>query len=398
MAPIEGIFSEKAPKPLPQFSQAVKYNGMVYCSGNIGLDPVSWKVVDGTVKDRTRQALTNISAILEQAGSSLRNVVKMNIFLTNMDNFAAMNEGYDEFFTWDPKPINESKTPPEAPSPNRKPPVPSSHINPPASTRPPPLNLPTRAPNTTLFSHLFATGKAYLTFYKTGLRAILTNHRLRSSPDAPPPNTRASILLHLRSAHDVRRLPIFGLLLLVCGEFTPFVVLAVPSIVPYTCRIPRQVEKLLTKAEDRRARARDEFRWKTSAGEAVAAVGLSGTEAAGYLARVLGVVSPFWDRLGITLPAGIVGGRVKKRLAFLREDDRLLVEAGGAASLEPEEAKLACADRGISVLGLKNDQQAVALLEWWLMLVGYPEMSVEEREARMARLLLTDTKEWPNPI
>jgi 2-iminobutanoate/2-iminopropanoate deaminase len=53
MASIEGIFTEKAPKPLPQFSQAVKYIGMVYCSGNIGLDPVSWKVVDGTVKDRT---------------------------------------------------------------------------------------------------------------------------------------------------------------------------------------------------------------------------------------------------------------------------------------------------------------------------------------------------------
>ena len=53
MSFIQGIFTEKAPKPLPQFSQAVKYNGMVYCSGNIGLDPLTWKVVDGTVRDRT---------------------------------------------------------------------------------------------------------------------------------------------------------------------------------------------------------------------------------------------------------------------------------------------------------------------------------------------------------
>ncbi len=124
MAPKEGIFTNKAPKPLPQFSQAVKHNGMVYCSGNIGLDPATGKQVEGTVKDRTvswplshiqlfssatnlgqRQTLKNLSAILGEAGSSLTNVVKMNIFLTTMDNFAAMNEAYDEFFTIDPKPV-----------------------------------------------------------------------------------------------------------------------------------------------------------------------------------------------------------------------------------------------------------------------------------------------------
>ncbi len=59
MGAIEGVFTEKAPKPLPQFSQAVKYNGMVYVSGNIGLDAATWKVVEGTVKDRTvRMQLT----------------------------------------------------------------------------------------------------------------------------------------------------------------------------------------------------------------------------------------------------------------------------------------------------------------------------------------------------
>jgi len=105
MSQIEGVYTKKAPEPLPQFSQAVKYNGMVYCSGSIGLDPVSWKPIDGTVKDRTRQALQNLLAVLEEAGSSLRNVVKMNIFLTTMDDFAAMNEAYDEFFSWDPKPV-----------------------------------------------------------------------------------------------------------------------------------------------------------------------------------------------------------------------------------------------------------------------------------------------------
>ncbi|KAK0625274.1 Endoribonuclease L-PSP/chorismate mutase-like protein [Bombardia bombarda] len=99
-----GVLTDKAPEPLPQFSQAIKYNGMVYCSGNVGLDPATKKLVDGTVKDRTRQALKNLSAVLEEAGSSFRNVLKVNIFLTDMANFATMNEAYDEFVNWEPKP------------------------------------------------------------------------------------------------------------------------------------------------------------------------------------------------------------------------------------------------------------------------------------------------------
>ncbi|KAK3346763.1 Endoribonuclease L-PSP/chorismate mutase-like protein, partial [Lasiosphaeria hispida] len=62
-------------------------------------DPVAWEVVGDAVKDQTRQALRNISAVLEEAGSKLQNVVKVNIFLTIMGDFAAMNEAYDEFFT-----------------------------------------------------------------------------------------------------------------------------------------------------------------------------------------------------------------------------------------------------------------------------------------------------------
>lgn len=65
MAPVESVFTENSPKPLPQFSQAVKYNGMVYCSGSIGKDPQTGKTVDGTVKDRTvqtpRDALCSLS-------------------------------------------------------------------------------------------------------------------------------------------------------------------------------------------------------------------------------------------------------------------------------------------------------------------------------------------------
>jgi len=126
MAQLQVVFTNSAPEPLPQFSQAVKHNGMVYCSGNIGIAPSTAKLVGGTVKDRTasllrmlistsvcpdadtnqRQALRNLSVILEASGSGLQNVVKMNIFLTSMENFAMMNEAYDEFFVWETKPVN----------------------------------------------------------------------------------------------------------------------------------------------------------------------------------------------------------------------------------------------------------------------------------------------------
>ncbi|EGO55687.1 hypothetical protein NEUTE1DRAFT_67548 [Neurospora tetrasperma FGSC 2508] len=104
MALAKAVLTSKAPKPIPQLSQAVVYNGMVYCSGSLGIDPATGKMVEGTVKDRTRQVFKNLSAVLEAAGSSLKNVVKVNVFLTTMDNFAAMNEAYDEFITAEPKP------------------------------------------------------------------------------------------------------------------------------------------------------------------------------------------------------------------------------------------------------------------------------------------------------
>ncbi|RSL61695.1 hypothetical protein BHE90_002195 [Fusarium euwallaceae] len=101
----EAVYTEAAPAPLPQFSQAIKHNGLVFCSGNIGAIPgKKLELVEGTVKDRTRQALKNIEAVLKEAGSSLQNVVKVNIFITKMADFALVNEAYDEFFTEAPKP------------------------------------------------------------------------------------------------------------------------------------------------------------------------------------------------------------------------------------------------------------------------------------------------------
>ncbi|KAI1339758.1 L-psp endoribonuclease family protein [Xylariaceae sp. FL0016] len=101
----EAVFTDKSPAPLPQFSQAVKYGGMVYCSGSIGKTVSSPTLVPGGIQPEARQAIKNLQAVLEAAGSSLENIVKVNVFLSTMDNFAAFNEVYDEFFgAMDPKP------------------------------------------------------------------------------------------------------------------------------------------------------------------------------------------------------------------------------------------------------------------------------------------------------
>ncbi|KAH8679859.1 Endoribonuclease L-PSP/chorismate mutase-like protein [Tricladium varicosporioides] len=101
----EVVLTDKAPVPLPFYSQAIKCQGMVYCSGAVGMDPATNKLVEGSIGDRTHQCLKNLSAVLEAAGSSIDNVVKVNVFITNMENFAAMNKVYESYFTKGAKPV-----------------------------------------------------------------------------------------------------------------------------------------------------------------------------------------------------------------------------------------------------------------------------------------------------
>ncbi|RBQ72181.1 hypothetical protein FVER14953_12569 [Fusarium verticillioides] len=106
MPNFEAVYTADACAPLPQFSQAVKYNGMVYCSGSIGIDPATDDLVPGSVTDRARMALKNLKIVLEAAGSSLDRVVKANVFLADMKHFAAFNIAWDEFFPAEPKPVS----------------------------------------------------------------------------------------------------------------------------------------------------------------------------------------------------------------------------------------------------------------------------------------------------
>ncbi|EZF26752.1 hypothetical protein H112_01263 [Trichophyton rubrum D6] len=77
MSAKRAVFTDKAPAPLPVFSQAIVHNGIVYCSGQVGTDPATRELVEGTVKDRTAQIFRNITAVLEAAGSSLEKLLKV---------------------------------------------------------------------------------------------------------------------------------------------------------------------------------------------------------------------------------------------------------------------------------------------------------------------------------
>lgn len=93
------ISTDKAPKAIGPYSQAVEANGILFISGQVPIDPASGKLIEGGIKEQTEQVMKNIGAILEAAGLSYANVVKSTCLLNDMDNFAAMNEVYARFYT-----------------------------------------------------------------------------------------------------------------------------------------------------------------------------------------------------------------------------------------------------------------------------------------------------------
>ena len=87
-----------APAALGPYSQAIVANGMVYCSGQIPIDPATNTIHAETIEEQTRQAITNLKNVLEAAGSGLDKVVKTTVFISDMNDFAALNAVYAELF------------------------------------------------------------------------------------------------------------------------------------------------------------------------------------------------------------------------------------------------------------------------------------------------------------
>ena len=96
------VLTDRGPKPIGPYSQAVKANGFLYMSGQVALDPKTGEMTGSDIKEQTERVMNNIKGILEAAGSNLHHVVKTTVFLKDMNDFAAMNEVYGRYFTTAP--------------------------------------------------------------------------------------------------------------------------------------------------------------------------------------------------------------------------------------------------------------------------------------------------------
>lgn len=92
------VTTDRGPKPIGPYSQAIKANGFIYLSGQVALDPKSGEVVGSDIRQQTERVLENIKGILEAAGVNLHHVVKTTVFLREMNDFPAMNEVYARYF------------------------------------------------------------------------------------------------------------------------------------------------------------------------------------------------------------------------------------------------------------------------------------------------------------
>ena len=102
MAMREVIATDRGPRAIGPYSQAIRANGFLFLSGQIPLDPATQQVIEGDIQEQTDRVLKNIQGILEASGTSLAEVVKTTVFLKNMGEFGAMNEVYGRYFTNNP--------------------------------------------------------------------------------------------------------------------------------------------------------------------------------------------------------------------------------------------------------------------------------------------------------
>ncbi len=95
----ETVLTDRGPKPIGPYSQAVKANGFLFVSGQVALDPKTGEITGADIRQQTARVLENLKGVVEAAGSKLNHIVKTTVFLKDMNDFAAMNEVYARYFT-----------------------------------------------------------------------------------------------------------------------------------------------------------------------------------------------------------------------------------------------------------------------------------------------------------
>ncbi|CAG5147967.1 uncharacterized protein ALTATR162_LOCUS2125 [Alternaria atra] len=276
-------------------------------------------------------------------------------------------------------------------------------LNPPLFTYAPEISVPARNPDVNVVKWLYRAGRAYLTFYKTGISHVRQTLKLAKTlreKAAQIPNkstsevlTRAEWQIVRRSRSDALRLPVFGLLVLLLGEWLPLVVMYITPVIPEACRIPQQVQRSLRKLEDKRQDrlrriALDAMRLmsrdRPPIGTATSAAPSISLPKSGQIMPVttkkwnemtlfelsltaaqLDCYPAIFDWLPLTAPKFLLQRNVRKKLEYLKIDDKLIERDGGWAALGKEELQRACVDRGLPVLGKREDElrKALAKLE-----------------------------------
>jgi hypothetical protein len=266
------------------------------------------------------------------------------------------------------------------------------NLNPPISTYAPELNVPVRGGEQGFISYIWKSGRSYLSFYKTSVGNVRSTSKLARSlrekakgKDPSQVLTRAEWQIVARSRKDMLRLPAFGLIFLIFGEWTPLLVMYITPIIPEPSRIPRQVHSDLSKLEARRhARQRkvslDAMRLMAR-DRGVAGSGGHDVVASAHTIRTTNPLdltlfelmlasarfnchSKLWDWAMLTPPKFWLKRNLRKTYEYLRTDDRLIERDGGHQGLEMREVQRACVERGMDVLGKKEGEMRRSLEGW----------------------------------
>jgi reactive intermediate/imine deaminase len=105
---LKELRTSAAPAPVGPYSQAVEHGGWIFLSGQIPLDPVSGRLVQGEIEDQTRRVIENLSAVLDAAGASLADVVRTTVYLVDLADFPRVNAVYADYFTASPRPARST--------------------------------------------------------------------------------------------------------------------------------------------------------------------------------------------------------------------------------------------------------------------------------------------------
>ncbi|KAF8423850.1 hypothetical protein EV426DRAFT_601404 [Tirmania nivea] len=300
-------------------------------------------------------------------------------------------------------PTFQSLSPQPTSSPSAPVEITSGKLAAPRTTLPGDLEIPERLKDESSIGYYFKVGKGYLSFYKTGLKNVYRNFMASRDLQKRIDNegkgsitelvdqgkiTRGEFQFAMRTRHDSRRIPLFALMFLICGEFTPLVVIAFSSIVPFPCRIPKQINSDALKLHQRRTAsfstlppppATNLFIPSTTAHTSTPAP----TKSLAAIPPILDLTHLTHQQLmhvAITLNLApsvssyiafpyLLQRRVARKLEYLELDDTLIERFGGVDALVKEggrkELEWAVMERGIDTLNRKDGELQVALRKWF---------------------------------